>query len=220
MQNRVEAEQFWIFAREVVLKVLQNLEVNIKKLQSLEDFDGAQSIERELIPKYEKLFNEFSLDLNAQINYENIDSLKKIISDIVEQFKLDKTYLQSEAEKRKELKNNSGAEVVKKFFEYQLVELNKKREILLDMLMSLVNKEEDLSSRLSEAVQEEAEQRYLEELTSISKQINLLNEKLDILKGKIDSLNNSLDTRWRYEIFGTVPREDMLKAYNENKEER
>jgi hypothetical protein len=86
--------------------------------------------------------------------------------------------------------------------------------------MSLVNKEEDLSSRLSEAVQEEAEQRYLEELTSISKQINLLNEKLDILKGKIDSLNNSLDTRWRYEIFGTVPREDMLKAYNENKEER
>jgi tetrahydromethanopterin S-methyltransferase subunit B len=220
MQNRVEAEQFWIFAREVVLKVLQNLEVNIKKLQSLEDFDGAQSIERELIPKYEKLFNEFSLDLNAKINYENIDSLKKIISDIVEQFKLDKTYLQSEAEKRKELKNNSGAEVVKKFFEYQLVELNKKREILLDMLMSLVNKEEDLSSRLSEAVQEEAEQRYLEELTSISKQINLLNEKLDILKGKIDSLNNSLDTRWRYEIFGTVPREDMLKAYNENKEER
>ena len=79
--------------------------------------------------------------------------------------------------------------MVKKFFEYQLVELNKKREILLDMLMSLVNKEEDLSSRLSEAVQEEAEQRYLEELTSISKQINLLNEKLDILKGKIDSLN-------------------------------
>ncbi len=220
MQKRIEAEKFWVFAREVVLKVLQNLEVNLKKLQSLGDFDGAQSIERELIPKYEKLFNELSLDLDTQINYENIDSFKEVISDIVEQFKLDKTYLQSEAEKRKELEDNSGAEVVKKFFEYQLIELNKKRESLLNMLISLTNKEEDLSSRLSEAVQEEAEQRYLEELTSISKQINLLSEKLNILKEKIDSLKNSLDTKWRYEIFGTVSREDMLKAYNESKEER
>jgi hypothetical protein len=88
------------------------------------------------------------------------------------------------------------------------------------MMGTLLEKEDNLNFKLGNAIQEKEEKKYLEELTSTSKQINLLNEKLDILKVKIDELKRSLKTKWRYEIFGTVSREELLKAYKENNYER
>ncbi len=220
MQSKTEAEQFWFFAKEAILKVLQILDSKLKNFQSLDDYDGVKKIENELIPKYEKLFQELDLDFDKHLDFNTLDKFKNIIMDITKQFNLDEDYIQSESKKRKELGRNSGSEVVKKFFEYQIKELEKKRDSLLDMAESLIKKEEDLSIELSEVIQEEEEQRCLEQLTTVSKRLNALNEKLDTLKNQIDFLQHVLKTKWRYEIFGTVSREDMLKAYKETNTER
>ena len=220
MQSKTEAEQFWFFAKEAILKVLQILDSKLKNFQSLDDYDGVKKIENELIPKYEKLFQELDLDFDKHLDFNTLDKFKNIIMDITKQFNLDEDYIQSESKKRKELGRNSGSEVVKKFFEYQIKELEKKRDSLLDMAESLIKKEEDLSIELSEVIQEEEEQRCLEQLTTVSKRLNALNEKLDTLKNQIDFLEHVLKTKWRYEIFGTVSREDMLKAYKETNTER
>ena len=220
MQSKTEAEQFWFFAKETILKVLQILDSKLKNFQSLDDYDGVKKIEDELIPKYEKLFQELDLDLDKHLDFNTLEKFKNIIMDITKQFNLDEDFIQSESKKRKELGKNSGSEVVKKFFEYQIKELEKKRDSLLEMAESLIKKEEDLSIELGEVIQEEEEQRCLEQLTAVSKQLNALNEKLDALKNQIDFLEHALKTKWRHEIFGTVSREKMLKAYKETNTER
>ncbi|WP_320048062.1 hypothetical protein [uncultured Ilyobacter sp.] len=200
---------------EVVLKVLKKIDDEIRKYRELEDYEGVNTLEKEVLPKYEKLYGAFSTDPGENIKDYDFESIEKYIYEIMKENDLSEDFINSEILKRKKYRGNSGSEAVENLYKYELAELGKKKSILLQEANEILDKELKLETELSEAIQEDEQMQILTKLPEIRSSYNKLSEKIMKLHDKMVKINEKLEKKWSIEIFGTISKDELLKAYKD-----
>ncbi|WP_319372224.1 hypothetical protein [uncultured Ilyobacter sp.] len=200
---------------EVILKVLKKIDDEIRRYKELEDYEGVNTLEKSVLPKYEKLYGAFSTDPGENIKDYNFENIEKYIYEIMKENDLSKEFILSEISKRKKFIDNSGAEAVENLYKYELVELGKRKSVLLQEANEILDKELKLESELSETIQEDEQMKILDKLPKIRRKYNKLSEKIMKLHDKMIIINEKLEKRWPIEIYGTISKDELLKVYKD-----
>ena len=210
-------KEFKKFASEVILKVLVKMDKDYQNYQNLDDYDGMQKIKLEFIPKYEKLYLEFSNDISenlGDLDDKKIESLMTIVNDIMKVHNINIDYILDKMEKRETLKGKSGAEAVEKLFKYQIKELELKMEKLLEQANIILDREAKLEASLRDAIQEDAEMEFLDQLVVVRSKWSVLEKKTIQCQTALDGLKESLVKKWTYDIYGTISQEELKKVFS------
>ncbi|EGN64281.1 hypothetical protein [Fusobacterium animalis] len=217
MDIETKIKDFIKYAKEVCLQNLflaDNIKVDLKNQDKLFE---AERIDKEVISVYENIYlslnEEFLLNLYKE-NKKVFEQLEETIEKMKKDANLKDEYIKSQIKKREELKGNSGAEVVEKFFKYKIKELKKIKGDLLQKLNKLLDKEEKLNLDLSNAIQEVEQLEITEKLQPVRAEFRKLSIQLDKYQKELEETENKLSKKWYYEIYGTTDKEILLKAYN------
>ena len=217
MDTNTKIKDFIDYAREVCLQNLflaDNIKVDLKNQDNLYE---VERIEKQVISVYENIYlsldEEFLLKLYKE-NKKAFEQLEKTIEKMREDINLKDEYIKTQIKKRKELKGNSGSEVVEKFFKYKIKELKKVKGDLLQKLNKLLDKEEKLNLDLSNAIQEVEQLEIIEKLQPVRAEFRNLSLQLDKYQKELEETENKLLKRWYYEIYGTTEKDILLKVYN------
>lgn len=206
-------ELFYIL-REVLLKLLAISSQAAQKQRKLDNLSVAEELETKVIPVYEKEYILLN-DENFLKNIEN-EKLEKIIDELIKTKKnfFSKDIILLEVEKRKKLKGKSGAEVVKRLFEYELKELKKIFYKLDKTAKDLFNIEKNIEKKILDTIQEDELLKLTSELQDLKEKYSHIYEEHNLYKNKIEELENKLDKKWYYEIYGTVPEEALKGVFD------
>ena len=217
MDIETKIKDFIKYAKEVCLQNLflaDNIKVDLKNQDNLFE---AERIDKEVISVYENIYlslnEEFLLNLYKE-NKKVFEQLEETIEKMKKDANLKDEYIKSQIKKREELKGNSGAEVVEKFFKYKIKELKKIKGDLLQKLNKLLDKEEKLNLDLSNAIQEVEQLEITKKLQPVRAEFRKLSIQLDKYQKELEETENKLSKKWYYEIYGTTDKEILLKAYN------
>ena len=217
MDTNTKIKDFINYAREVCLKSLlwaDNIKVDLK---SQDNSYEVERIEKEVILVYENIYLSLDEEILLKLYKENkkaFEQLEKTIEKMREDINLKDEYIKTQIKKRKELKGNSGSEVVEKFFKYKIKELKKVKGDLLQKLNKLLDKEEKLNLDLSNAIQEVEQLEIIEKLQPVRAEFRNLSLQLDKYQKELEETENKLLKRWYYEIYGTTEKDILLKVYN------
>lgn len=212
-----KVKEFKKFASEVILKVLMKMDKDYQNYEKLEDYDGMEKVRLEFIPKYEKLYAEFSNDVSENLedlDDKKLEGLMKIVNDIMKVNNLDIEHILDEVEKREKLKGNSGAEAVEKLFKYQISELEKTMEKLLIKANTILDKEGVLEAQLRDAIQEDEQMEVLDKLSVVRSEWSIIEKKTMICKENLDRLKESLEKKWTFDMYGTISQEELKKVFS------
>ena len=217
MDIKIKIEDFIKYAKEVCLQNLflaDNIKVDLKNQDNLYE---VERIEKEVISVYENIYLSLNEEFLLNLYKENKKAFKQL-EETIEKMKKDANlkdgYIKNQIKKREELKGNSGAEVVEKFFKYKIKELKKIKGDLLQKLNKLLDKEEKLNLDLSNAIQEVEQLEITEKLQPVRAECRKLSIQLDKYQKELEETENKLSKKWYYEIYGTTDKEILLKAYN------
>lgn len=215
--NNKKIEYISDFGKEICL---QNLLLSSKIRDDLEkkgDIPGVEKINKEIIPVYEKIYNSFSIDTVKELcsDLDTVNAYDKIFEKLLKDTNLEKEFIEAQLIKRKEIQGKSGAEVLKKFFSYNIKEAKKVKISLLEKINKILDKEEKLNLELSNSIQEIEQMEIIEKLQPIRKEFRELEEKLNTYVTKIKDFEEKLEKKWPYEIYGTVEQEKFLEIYND-----
>lgn len=202
------------FSIEVILQVFKSVNKKIDELKKIGDISAIEILERDVIPKYEKLYGGLTGEEIKKFDEEQLAAIKKYIKDIMEENNFNEEYIKKQMELREKLKGDSGAEVVKRFFQYEKKELEKTKYELLDRADKILEEEEKLSMEMKNAVQEEEQIEYIYKLQPVRAEFRKIEEKMLKIQEKLNVLNKRLTSEWPYEIYGTLSKDEMLKTYN------
>ncbi|WP_147370311.1 hypothetical protein KST83_03355 [Fusobacterium nucleatum] len=217
MDINTKIKNFIKYAKEICLQNLflaDNIKVDLKNQDNLYE---VERIEKEVISVYENIYlsldKEFLLNLYKE-NKKAFEQLEETIEKMKKDANLKDEYIKTQIKKRIELKGNSGAEVVEKFFKYKIKELKKIKGNLLQKLNKLLDKEEKLNLDLSNAIQEVEQLEIIEKIQPVRSEFRNLSLQLDKYQKELEETENKLLKKWYYEIYGTTDKEILLKAYN------
>lgn len=215
--ERKECNEILKFSTEVILQVFIKINKKIDELKKNDEISAIEILENEVIPKYEKLFKGLKVEVkeDEEIDKEKFENIKKYIFDIMKENNLTEEFIHSQMKLREKLKNNSGAEVVKKLFEYEKKQMENTKYNLLDKVNLVLDREDKLAMDLKNAIQEEEQIECIYRLQPVREEYRALEEKILRVQKNIDELNKKLDSQWRYEIYGTISKEKMLNTYNQ-----
>lgn len=215
--ERKECNEILKFSTEVILQVFIKINKKIDELKKNDEISAIEILENEVIPKYEKLFKGLKVEVkeDEEIDNEKFENIKKYIFDIMKENNLTEEFIHSQMKLREKLKNNSGAEVVKKLFEYEKKQMENTKYNLLDKVNLVLDREDKLAMDLKNAIQEEEQIECIYRLQPVREEYRALEEKILRVQKNIDELNKKLDSQWRYEIYGTISKEKMLNTYNQ-----
>ena len=202
------------FSIEVILQVFKSVNKKIDELKKIGDISAIEILERDVIPKYEKLYGGLTGEEVKKFDEEQLAAIKKYIKDIMKENNFNEEYIKKQMELREKLKGDSGAEVVKRFFQYEKKELEKTKYELLDRADKILEEEEKLSMEMKNAVQEEEQIEYIYKLQPVRAEFRKIEEKMLKIQEKLNVLNKRLTSEWPYEIYGTLSKDEMLKTYN------
>ena len=217
MDINTKIKNFIKYAKEICLQNLflaDNIKVDLKNQDNLYE---VERIEKEVISIYENIYlsldKEFLLNLYKE-HKKAFEQLQETIQTMKKEANLNDEYIKTQIKKRIELKGNSGAEVVEKFFKYKIKELKKIKGNLLQKLNKLLDKEEKLNLDLSNAIQEVEQLEIIEKIQPVRAEFRNLSLQLDKYQKELEETENKLLKKWYYEIYGTTDKEILLKAYN------
>lgn len=213
--EKKEFNEILKFSKEVILQVFIKINKRIEELRKNDEISAVEILERDVVSKYEKLYKGLDVELNEdEIDAEKMANIQKYINDIMNENGFTKEFIASQVELREKLKGESGAEVVKNLFEYEIKQLKNTKYNLLDKVSEVLDEEEKLSMDLKNAIQEEEEIECIYKLQPVREKYRELESKVLNVQEKLDEVQKKLDSKWRYDIYGTVSKEDMLKTYN------
>lgn len=217
MDTETKIKNFIDYAREVCLQnlfLVDNFKVDLKNQDSLYE---VERIDNEVISKYENIYllldETTILDIYKK-DRKVFEKIEKAIKKMAEDAKIKDEYINLQIKKRKELKGNSGSEVVEKFFKYKIKELKKIKGDLLQKINKVLDREEKLNLDLSNAIQEVEQLEIVEKLQPIRAEFRKLSVQLDKYQKELEETENKLSKKWYYEIYGTTDKETLLEAYN------
>ena len=202
------------FSIEVILQVFKSVNKKIDELKKIGDISAIEVLERDVIPKYEKLYGGLTGEEIKKFDEEQLVAIKKYIKDIMKENNFNEEYIKKQMELREKLKGDSGAEVVKRFFQYEKKELEKTKYELLDRADKILEEEEKLSMEMKNAVQEEEQIEYIYKLQPVRAEFRKIEEKMLKIQEKLNVLNKRLTSEWPSELYGTLSKDEMLKTYN------
>lgn len=214
MEKIVKNNEILKFSVEVILQVFRSINKKIDELKEIGDISGIEILEKDVIPKYEKLYGGLTGEAVDKFDEEQFLAVKKYIEDIMKENNFSEEYIKNQMELREKFKGDSGAEVVKRFFQYEKKELEKTKYELLDRADKILEEEEKLSMEMKNAIQEEEQIEYIYKLQPVRAEFRKAEEKILKVQEKLDILNKRLVSEWPYEIYGTVSKDEMLKTYN------
>ena len=208
-------KDFKDYNTEVMLQILKNAEFELQKAEAEKDSEKIKLIKDEIIPKYEKLYlGVAELDIRDK-SQEEIEKFKDIVDKIAQSNGLTKEYIEKNIALRESLKGKSGAEVTKRMFEYAVKDLKKKKRILLEKLDVLLKEEAQLEADLKECIQYDAEMEISGKIVDVREKKRDINDMISENDREIERIQNDINSRWKYEIFGTVSRDELKKAAEE-----
>ena len=208
-------KDFKDYNTEVMLQILKNAEFELQKAEAEKDSEKIKLIKDEIIPKYEKLYlGVAELDIRDK-SQEEIEKFKDIVDKIAQSNGLTKEYIEKNIALRESLKGRSGAEVTKRMFEYAVKDLKKKKRILLERLDVLLKEEAQLEADLKECIQYDAEMEISGKIVDVREKKRDINDMISENDKEIERIQNDINSRWKYEIFGTVSRDELKKAAEE-----
>ena len=217
MDINTKIKNFINYSKEICLQNLFLADIIKVDLKNQDNLYEVERIEKEVISVYENIYlsldEEFLLNLYKE-NKKAFEQLEETIEKIKKDANLKDEYIKTQIKKRIELKGNSGAEVVEKFFKYKIKELKKIKGDLLQKLNKLLDKEEKLNLDLSNSIQEVEQLEIIEKLQPIRAELRNISLQLDIYQKELEETENKLLKKWYYEIYGTTDKEILLKAYN------
>lgn len=214
MEKIVKNNEILKFSVEVILQVFRSINKKIDELKEIGDISGIEILEKDVIPKYEKLYGGLTGEVVENFDEEQFSAIKKYIEDIMKENNFSEEYIKNQMELREKFKGDSGAEVVKRFFQYEKKELEKTKYELLDRADKILEEEEKFSMEMKNAIQEEEQIEYIYKLQPVRAEFRKAEEKILKVQEKLDILNKRLVSEWPYEIYGTVSKDEMLKTYN------
>lgn len=214
MEKMVKNNEILKFSIEVILQVFKSINKKIDEMKEIGDISGIEILEKDVIPKYEKLYGGLTGEAVEKFDEEQLSVIKKYIEDIMKENKFSEEYIKNQIELREKLKGDSGAEIVKRFFQYEKKELEKIKYDLLDRADKVLEDEEKLSMEMKNAIQEEEQIEYIYKLQPVRAEFRKIEEKIIKVQEKLDVLNKRLESEWPYEIYGTISKEEMLETYN------
>lgn len=208
-------KDFKDYNTEVMLQILKNAEFELQKAEAEKDSEKIKLIKDEIIPKYEKLYlGVAELDIRDK-SQEEIEKFKDIVDKIAQSNGLTKEYIEKNIALRESLKGKSGAKVTKRMFEYAVKDLKKKKRILLERLDVLLKEEAQLEADLKECIQYDAEMEISGKIVDVREKKRDINDMISENDREIERIQNDINSRWKYEIFGTVSRDELKKAAEE-----
>jgi len=215
MDINTKIKDFINYAKEICLQNLflaDNIKVDLKNQDNLYE---VERIEKEVISVYENIYlsldEEFLLNLYKE-NKKAFEQLEETIEKMKKDANLKDEYIKTQIKKRIELKGNSGAEVVEKFFKYKIKELKKIKGDLLQKLNKLLDKEEKLNLDLSNAIQEVEQLEIIEKIQPVRAEFRNLSLQLDKYQKELEETENKLLKKWYYEIYSTTEGKMSLQA--------
>ena len=132
MEKMVKNNEILKFSIEVILQVFKSINKKIDEMKEIGDISGIEILKKDVIPKYEKLYGGLTGEAVEKFDEEQLSVIKKYIEDIMKENKFSEEYIKNQIELREKLKGDSGAEIVKRFFQYEKKELEKIKYDLLD----------------------------------------------------------------------------------------
>ena len=213
----MNTDKFISYSKEIILQVLRKNSQELMKAHEEKNTKEIDLLEKEVLPKYEKLYLALSDEELKNKSSEEIQGILKIMEDILEKNKFSKEFIEESMKKREEYKDKSGALVVKRLFEYSIKNLKKKKTNIYKVLTPLLKKEEKLEADLKEAIQYDDEMRISADIVDVREDKRELLSQVADLDEKISSIEKDIENRWKYEIYGTVTQEELEKYTNYKK---
>lgn len=215
--ERKECNEILKFSTEVILQVFVKINKRVEELKSNDEISALEILQNEVIPKYEKLYKGLKNEIkdDEEIDIEKFENIKKYIYDIMRENSFTEEFIRTQMKLREKFQGESGAEVVKKLFEYEKKQMENTKYNLLDKVNKVLDKEDKLAMDLKNAIQEEEQIECIYKLQPVREEYRALEEKVLRVQKNIDDLKKKLDSEWTYEIYGTISKDEMLNTYNQ-----
>lgn len=215
--ERKECNEILKFSTEVILQVFVKINKRVEELKSNDEISALEILQNEVIPKYEKLYKGLKTEIkdDEEIDIEKFENIKKYIYDIMRENSFTEEFIRTQMKLREKFQGESGAEVVKKLFEYEKKQMENTKYNLLDKVNKVLDKEDKLAMDLKNAIQEEEQIECIYKLQPVREEYRALEEKVLRVQKNIDDLKKKLDSEWTYEIYGTISKDEMLNTYNQ-----
>ena len=215
--ERKECNEILKFSTEVILQVFVKINKRVEELISNDEISALEILQNEVIPKYEKLYKGLKTEIkdDEEIDIEKFENIKKYIYDIMRENSFTEEFIRTQMKLREKFQGESGAEVVKKLFEYEKKQMENTKYNLLDKVNKVLDKEDKLAMDLKNAIQEEEQIECIYKLQPVREEYRALEEKVLRVQKNIDDLKKKLDSEWTYEIYGTISKDEMLNTYNQ-----
>lgn len=205
-------KEFKDYNTEVMLQILKNSTIKLQEAKKNGNEEQIKFISEEIIPKYEKLYLALAeLDIRDKSDDE-IKNFRDTVNKIAESNNLTEEYIKKEILLREELRGKSGAEVTKRMFEYAIKDLKKKKGKLFDRLKIFLKEETQLEADLKECIQYDAEMEISGKIVDVREKKREINSIIEETDKKIESLTKDINNRWKYEIYGTISRDELKKV--------
>lgn len=215
--ERKECNEILKFSTEVILQVFVKINKRMEELKNNDEISALEILQNEVIPKYEKLYKGLKTEIkdDEEIDIEKFENIKKYIYDIMKENSFTEEFIRTQMKLREKFQGESGAEVVKKLFEYEKKQMEKTKYNLLDKVNKVLDREDKLAMDLKNAIQEEEQIECIYKLQPVREEYRDLEEKVLRVQKNIDDLKKKLDSEWTYEIYGTISKDEMLNTYNQ-----
>ena len=215
--ERKECNEILKFSTEVILQVFIKINKRVEELKSNDEISALEILQNEVIPKYEKLYKGLKTEIkdDEEIDIEKFENIKKYIYDIMKENSFTEEFIRTQMKLREKFKGESGAEVVKKLFEYEKKQMENTKYNLLDKVNKVLDREDKLAMDLKNAIQEEEQIECIYKLQPVREEYRALEEKVLRVQKNIDDLKKKLDSEWTYEIYGTISKDEVLNTYNQ-----
>lgn len=215
--ERKECNEILKFSTEVILQVFVKINKRVEELKNNDEISALEILQNEVIPKYEKLYKGLKTEIkdDEEIDIEKFENIKKYIYDIMKENSFTEKFIRTQMKLREKFQGESGAEVVKKLFEYEKKQMENTKYNLLDKVNKVLDREDKLAMDLKNAIQEEEQIECIYKLQPVREEYRDLEEKVLRVQKNIDDLKKKLDSEWTYEIYGTISKDEMLNTYNQ-----
>ena len=215
--ERKECNEILKFSTEVILQVFVKINKRVEELKNNDEISALEILQNEVIPKYEKLYKGLKTEIkdDEEIDIEKFENIKKYIYDIMRENRFTEEFIRTQMKLREKFQGESGAEVVKKLFEYEKKQMENTKYNLLDKVNKVLDREDKLAMDLKNAIQEEEQIECIYKLQPVREEYRALEEKVLRVQKNIDDLKKKLDSEWTYEIYGTISKDEMLNTYNQ-----
>lgn len=217
MEIRERYEDILLLGKEMSLYLLELFQKEQKKALDINDLDKVKSINMDVIPKFEKLFFEFSLEIPEEFQDNEVEKVEELVYKLIDEYKIDEELMWERVRTRLELAENSGSTVVKNLFEIQLKDLEKNLNLFLDKEKNLMIKQRELEKELADTIQADDEIRVFEKLRNHGKKLDDLDIKIQKIEEKIAEIKYNIESKWPYEIYGLISKEKLYEEVKNGK---